>query len=92
MGNESDIERMVVKIVGDHLGIPGAALNLRTHITEELGADSLDRVELITTVEEYFEIEFPKETISEIQRIEDLVENVRLQAQKSMRSPGTFNE
>lgn len=72
-----DIERMVMKIVGDHLGIPGAALSLQTHIVSELGADSLDRVELITTVEEYFEIEIPKERISEIETIEDIVENVK---------------
>ena len=73
----NNVDRMVMKIVGDHLGMPGAALSLHTHITSELGADSLDRIELITTVEEYFEIQIPKENISEIETIEDLVESVR---------------
>lgn len=75
--NVESIEEMVLRIVGDHLGIPGPALSLDSHITQDLGADSLDRLELIMTVEELFAIKIPEENIVCIERIDDIVSAIK---------------
>lgn len=71
------LEDLVLKIVGDHLGIPAATLSLDTHIMNDLGADSLDRLELLMTVEELFEIKIAQEDVSGIERIGDIVEAIK---------------
>lgn len=73
--NESfnSIEETVMKVVGDHLGIAGSTLSLEMYLTEDLGADSLDRLELIMTVEELFKIVIPEKALPNIQRINDIV-------------------
>lgn len=67
------VKEEVLRIIGDHLGIPGATLRLEAHLAYDLGADSLDRVELIMTIEERFRIKIPEEDIGGIDRITDIV-------------------
>jgi len=66
-------EEAILRIVGDHLGIPGPTLSLDARIIEDLGADSLDLLELIMTIEELFEIRIPEEHIAGICRLGDIV-------------------
>lgn len=73
------VEETVIRIVGDHLGIPSATLKGTTHILQDLGADSLDLVELVITVEERFNITIGEEAIQKIQRIDDLIHVVASQ-------------
>ena len=68
----SQIGETVARIVGDHLGLPGATLGPHTHIEEDLGADSLDRLELIMTIEERFGVKIPPEEGERIQRLGDI--------------------
>jgi acyl carrier protein len=62
----------VIKIVADHLGMPAWRLEPSMRIVEDLGADSLDFVELVMTIEERFHLTIPQEVISEISTLNDL--------------------
>lgn len=66
-------DKEIMRIIGDHLGIPSATLTLDMHIANDLGADSLDQVELIITIEERFDIKIPAEEMMKIQRISDIL-------------------
>ena len=70
---DQSISNIIMRIVGDHLGIPSAVLKVETKIADDLGADSLDYQELIMTIEERFGITIPKDDIKHIQRIDDII-------------------
>lgn len=55
----SDIEQRVKKIICEQLNVAESDLKPETHINNDLGADSLDDVELIMALEDEFEIEIP---------------------------------
>ena len=76
------VKETTIRIVGDHLGIPGATLQLDTHIANDLGADSLDHLELIMTVEERFGIKIAEKALEEIQQISDIVKYVEKALEK----------
>ena len=57
----SDIEQRVKKIVAEQLGVAEDEIKLESSFVDDLGADSLDMVELIMAIEEEFEIEVPEE-------------------------------
>ena len=57
----SSTEEQVKKIVMDHLGIGEDKISLSSKFIDDLGADSLDTVELIMQFEEEFSIEIPDE-------------------------------
>jgi len=76
MSENIDLVQTVLRIVGDHLGIPGAALSPDSHIASDLGADSLDRLELLMTVEESFRIKIPADEIPGIERIRDIADAI----------------
>lgn len=71
-----NIERMVLEIVADHMGLPVPTISVQKNVTEDLGADSLDRMELIMTVEELFRISIPEDGILRIKTIADIIEAV----------------
>ena len=71
-------EEKVKKIVTDHLGIEESKISLDTKFIDDLGADSLDTVELVMAFEEQFGIEIPDdaaETILTVQNAVDLIDN-----------------
>ena len=55
------IEERVKKIIVDQLGADAAAVKPEASFIEDLGADSLDTVELVMALEEEFDIEIPDE-------------------------------
>ncbi len=71
-----DIENMILEIVGAHFGLPAITLSVSNSITKDIGADSLDRVELIMTVEELFGVKIDDKINSEIDTIGDIVEAI----------------
>ena len=74
----SNIEEQVKKIVVDHLGIDESKVMLESKFIDDLGADSLDTVELVMAFEEKFDIEIPDdaaETILTVQNAIDYIEN-----------------
>ena len=74
----SDIEQRVKKIVAEQLGVAEDEIKLESSFVDDLGADSLDTVELVMALEDEFEIEIPDELINqEIPKIslQPIVEN-----------------
>ena len=73
-----DISSKVKKIVADHLGIDESKVTSESKFIDDLGADSLDTVELVMAFEEKFGIEIPDdaaETIVTIQNAIDYIES-----------------
>ena len=71
-------EEKVKKIVMEHLGIEENKISLDSKFIEDLGADSLDTVELVMAFEDQFGIEIPDdtaETILTVQNAVDFIDN-----------------
>lgn len=73
----SDIEDRVRKIVVDHLGVEEAKVTENASFIDDLGADSLDTVELVMAFEEEFGIEIPDDAAESIQTFGDAVTYIK---------------
>jgi acyl carrier protein len=71
--NQSDIEARVKKIVVEQLGVKDEDVTTDASFVDDLGADSLDTVELVMALEEEFETEIPDEDAEKIITIKDAV-------------------
>ena len=69
----SDVIERVKKIVVEHLGVDGAKVVEGASSIDDLGADSLDTVELVMAFEEEFSIEIPDDAAEKIQTVGDAV-------------------
>jgi acyl carrier protein len=72
------MKKRIVQIIAKQLGIEETDVNGQSSVVEDLGADSLDVVELIMALEEEFDIEIPDteaEKIINVQNIFDYMEN-----------------
>jgi acyl carrier protein len=69
----SDIAERVKKIVVEHLGVDEAKVAEDASFIDDLGADSLDTVELVMAFEEEFEIEIPDDAAEKIVTVKDAV-------------------
>lgn len=69
----SDTATKVKKIVEDHLGVEAAKIVEGASFIDDLGADSLDTVELIMAFEEEFEIEISDEVADQIVTVGDAI-------------------
>ncbi|OYY93491.1 MAG: acyl carrier protein [Hydrogenophilales bacterium 28-61-23] len=72
----SDIEQRVKKIVAEQLGANEADVKLESSFVDDLGADSLDTVELVMALEEAFECEIPDEEAEKITTVQQAVDYV----------------
>ena len=66
----------VKEVVIDKLGVDEAAITEEAHFVNDLGADSLDTVELVMAFEEEFEIEIPDEEAEGIQTVKNAVDYI----------------
>lgn len=69
----SDIAERVKKIVVEHLGVDEEKVTPTASFIDDLGADSLDTVELVMAFEEEFGIEIPDDAAEKIQLVQDAV-------------------
>ena len=67
------VSTRVTTIVGDHLGVELGSLVPEANLLDDLGADSLDVVELVMALEEEFGIEVPDDDVENIRTIGDIV-------------------
>ena len=72
----SDIEQRVKNIVVEHLGVDESKVVPESSFIDDLGADSLDTVELVMAFEEEFEIEIPDEEAEAIQTVKNAVDYI----------------
>ena len=74
------IEQKVKNIIAEQLGVGEEEIKTTSSFIEDLGADSLDIVELVMAMEEEFDIEIPDEDAEKIQTIADAIKYVRERA------------
>lgn len=67
----------ITKMLADQLDANIDDMTMETKIGEDLGADSLDVVELLMAIEEEFEVEIPDEDIEALKTIGDVVEYIQ---------------
>ena len=72
----SSIEERVKKIVVEQLGVKEDEVTPNASFVDDLGADSLDTVELVMAFEEEFGIEIPDEDAEKITRVKEAVEYI----------------
>ena len=72
----SDTAERVKKIVVEHLNVDADKVTDNASFIEDLGADSLDTVELVMAFEEEFGIEIPDEDAEKITRVKEAVEYI----------------
>ena len=72
--NRSDVLNKVVDIVCGQLSVDKADVNPESSFVEDLGADSLDTVELVMAFEEEFDVEIPDDEAEKITTIQSAVE------------------
>ncbi|MBT3672566.1 MAG: acyl carrier protein [Porticoccaceae bacterium] len=69
----SNIEERVIKMVAEQLGVKEEDVKVTSSFVEDLGADSLDTVELIMALEEEFDAEIPDEEAEKIATVTDAI-------------------
>jgi acyl carrier protein len=74
------VEAKVKQIIMDQLGVEAAAVKPESSFVEDLGADSLDRVELVMALEEAFGVEIPDADAEKIVTVQDAVEYIQQHA------------
>jgi acyl carrier protein len=74
--NMSDVEERVKRIIVDQLGVKPEEVTLSASFVADLGADSLDTVELVMAFEEEFEVEIPDEDAEKITTVKQVVEYI----------------
>ena len=72
-----DVSSKVKKIVADHLGIDEAKVTEESSFIDDLGADSLDTVELVMAFEEKFGIEIPDDAAETIQTVQNAIDYIQ---------------
>ncbi len=73
----ADVEERVKQIIVEQLGVDEAEVTSTASFVDDLGADSLDTVELVMAFEEAFEIEIPDEDAEKIQTVKNAIEYVQ---------------
>lgn len=71
------IEEKIRRIIVDQLGVDAGEVTGSSSFVDDLGADSLDRVELVMAFEETFDIEIPDQDAEKIVTVQDAVEYVQ---------------
>jgi acyl carrier protein len=67
------IEQKVKAIIAENLGVNADEIKITSSFIDDLGADSLDIVELVMQMEEEFEVEIPDEEAENIKTVQDAV-------------------
>ncbi|NLD54229.1 MAG: acyl carrier protein [Burkholderiaceae bacterium] len=73
----SDIEQRVKKIVAEQLGVNEAEVKNASSFVDDLGADSLDTVELVMALEDEFGTEIPDEQAEKITTVQQAIDFVK---------------
>ncbi|MDC0422693.1 acyl carrier protein [Methylophilaceae bacterium] len=72
----SDIEQRVKKIVSEQLGVDIATVKNESSFIDDLGADSLDTVELVMALEEEFDTEIPDDDAEKITTVQQAIDYI----------------
>jgi acyl carrier protein len=73
----SEIEEKVKKIICEQLDVPEEDVVPTASFVDDLGADSLDQVELIMAMEEEFDVSIPDEDAEKIATVQDAIDYIK---------------
>jgi acyl carrier protein len=73
----ASIEEQVAQIISEQLGVEKNQIAMETSFINDLGADSLDQVELVMEFEQKFDMEIPDEQAEKIQTVGDAVRYIK---------------
>ena len=71
------VEERVYKVVADQLGVEIAEVTHEASFTDDLGADSLDQVELVMALEEEFDITIPDEDAEKMNVVQEAINYIK---------------
>jgi acyl carrier protein len=71
------VEEKLKEIIAKQLGVNVSEVTPEASFVEDLGADSLDTVELVMAFEEEFKVEIPDEDAEKIQKVKDAIEYIK---------------
>lgn len=74
--DNTDVEQRIRKIVAEQLGVNESDVKNESSFVNDLGADSLDTVELVMALEEEFECEIPDEEAEKINTVHEAIDYV----------------
>ena len=77
------VEEKVKSIIVEQLGVDANEVTPEASFVDDLGADSLDTVELVMAFEEEFNIEIPDEAAEKIQKVKDAIEYIEKNSSKN---------
>jgi acyl carrier protein len=72
----SNIQERVINVIAEQLGVENSQVTPEKNVFSDLGADSLDAIELVMALEDEFNIELPDEDADKCQTVSDLIELV----------------
>ena len=75
------LEQKVRSVIAEQLGVDAGEVTADANILDDLGADSLDVVEMVMALEEHFDIEVPDEDVEELRTVADVQRYVVAAAQ-----------
>ncbi|MBI3548035.1 MAG: acyl carrier protein [Elusimicrobia bacterium] len=78
----NNVEDRVKQIIVEQLGVDAAEVTPQAHFVNDLGADSLDTVELVMALEEEFDTEIPDEQAEKIQTVGQAIDYIKAHAKK----------
>ncbi len=76
----AEVEGKVKKIIAEQLGVPEGDVKPEASFVNDLGADSLDTVELVMALEEEFGIEIPDEDAEKIATVQNAIDYIKAKA------------
>jgi acyl carrier protein len=77
----AEIETKIIKIVADQLNVDESEISSDSSFVDDLGADSLDTVELVMAFEEEFGVEIPDDDAEKIQSVQNAIDYVAAKAE-----------
>jgi acyl carrier protein len=75
-----DIIQKITKVIVEKLGVTADQVKPTAAFVEDLGADSLDQVELVMALEDEFDIEIPDEDAEKLKKVSDVISYVTSKA------------
>jgi acyl carrier protein len=70
--DKSQVQSKVIDIIANQLGVEKDLITAEANVVDDLGADSLDVVELVMALEEAFDLEIPDEDAENIRTVKDI--------------------
>lgn len=74
---EVTIDPKLVEIIVDNLGVDEEEVTGNASLVDDLGADSLDQVEIVMAIEEHYDIEIPDDEMERFKTVQDVADYIR---------------